>query len=256
MSTKNYIGYIYIWYDTKSKFFYIGGHKGSIEDSYICSNKMMLRSYRKRPETFRFRVLEYIYGELNDIRIAEQKWLDMIKDCELYQTQNIYNNTTRYYNQKKISTGGNGFANKGNRNLGGWNKGYSKEEIMLRKERLLSFIPLDIPKVKITKPQKKSKRIPKTYCKVYLRICHNCFDKFYTRHEHGKSCSKKCSGKLGIKQGGGFIKGKAPWNKGMDNPKSADNGKKGAAKLSKKVTGRKLSNKINPLTGKRYWIYP
>jgi hypothetical protein len=46
-----YSGYIYIWYDIKSKFFYIGGHKGKVSDYYICSNKPMLRAYKLRPET-------------------------------------------------------------------------------------------------------------------------------------------------------------------------------------------------------------
>ena len=118
-----YIGYIYIWYDTKAKFFYIGGHKGTPEDSYICSNKKMLNAYKKRPDSFRFRVLEYVQGTLKDLRESEQKWLNMIKDEELYWTPNIYNETVKYYNMKKNSAGGNGSANKGNKNIGGWNRG-------------------------------------------------------------------------------------------------------------------------------------
>lgn len=73
----------------------------------------MLRAYKKRPETFKIRILEYINGSLNDLRVAEQRWLDMIKDSELYWTTNIYNKTVKYYNQKKQSAGGNGNANKG-----------------------------------------------------------------------------------------------------------------------------------------------
>ena len=82
---------------------------------------MMLRAYKKRPDTFRFRVLEYINGTNKDLRLAEQRWLDKIKDTELYWTPNIHNNTVRYYNQKKNSSGGNGSANKGNSNIGGHN---------------------------------------------------------------------------------------------------------------------------------------
>ena len=52
-----YTGYVYIWYDTKAKFFYVGGHYGKVNDSYICSNEMMKRAYKKRPETFKFKVL-------------------------------------------------------------------------------------------------------------------------------------------------------------------------------------------------------
>ena len=118
-----YTGYVYLWYDTKAKLFYLGGHKGLVEDSYICSNKMVLRAYKKRPETFKFKVLQYVYGDKKDLREAEQRWLDMIKDTELYWTPNIYNKTVKYYNQKKHSTGGNGSANKGKSTIGGWNRG-------------------------------------------------------------------------------------------------------------------------------------
>ena len=74
---------------------------------------MMLRAYKKRPKTCKFRVLEYVYGDNKDLREAEQRWLNLIKDEELYWTQNIYNNTAKYYNKKKFSAGGNGSANKG-----------------------------------------------------------------------------------------------------------------------------------------------
>ena len=117
-----YTGYVYLWYDTKAKFFYLGGHKGKVEDSYICSNTMMLRAYKKRPETFKLRILEYVYGDNIDLRKAEQHWLNMIKDEELYWTPNIYNNTVKYYNQKKHAAGGNGSANKG-KSHPAWNKG-------------------------------------------------------------------------------------------------------------------------------------
>lgn len=122
MSNIQYTGYVYLWYDTRAKLFYLGGHKGKVEDSYICSNKMMLRAYNKRPDTFKFRVLEFVYGDNTELRISEQKWLDKIKDSELYWTPNIYNKTVRYYNQKKHASGGNGSANKGNSNCGGHNR--------------------------------------------------------------------------------------------------------------------------------------
>lgn len=120
-----YTGYVYLWYDTRAKLFYLGGHKGKVEDSYICSNAKMLNAYNKRPESFRFKVLEYVYGDNTALREAEQRWLNMIDDSELYWTPNIYNKTVRYYNQKKHSSGGNGSANKGNSNIGGWNRGKS-----------------------------------------------------------------------------------------------------------------------------------
>ena len=126
MST--YTGYVYIWFDTKAKFFYVGGHKGKIEDCYVCSNKMMLRAYKKRPQTFKFRVLQLVTGDNRALREAEQRWLNLIADHELYWTPNIKNNTVRYYNQKKTSSGGNGSANKGKSTIGGHNKGKPMSE--------------------------------------------------------------------------------------------------------------------------------
>ena len=118
-----YTGYVYLWFDTKSKFYYLGGHQGLVEDAYVCSNTMMLRAYRKRPDTFKFRVLEYVDGGLDDLRDAEQRWLDMIKDTELYWTPNIQNKTVRYYNQKKLSRGGSYKGHTKNRTKPAWNKG-------------------------------------------------------------------------------------------------------------------------------------
>lgn len=119
-----YTSYVYIWYDTIAKLFYIGGHYGRTNDSYICSSPTMKCAYKKRPHTFKFRVLEYVTGSTYDLRKAEQRWLDMIKEDELLITQNVYRKTVKYYNVKKNSTGGNGIGtNKGKSNIGGWNRG-------------------------------------------------------------------------------------------------------------------------------------
>lgn len=136
MTIYKYRGYVYLWYDTKAKLFYLGGHKGKVEDSYICSNTKMLNAYKKRPETFRFKVLEYVNGDNTALREAEQRWLNMIDDSELYWTPNIYNKTVRYYNQKKHSSGGNGSANKGNSNIGGWNRGLKGVQTYSEETRL------------------------------------------------------------------------------------------------------------------------
>ncbi len=47
--------------------------------------------------------------------------------------------------------------------------------------------------------------------------------------------------------------GKTSPTKGMTMSKSADNGRKSAAKISAKVTGRKLATRED---GTRYWVYP
>lgn len=124
ISMNIYSGYVYIWYDTKAKLFYVGGHYGHVNDSYLCSSKTMLRAYKKRPDTFKFKVLEYVCGTTIDLRICEQKWLNKIKDSELMISENVKNKTCRYYNVKKNAIGGNGLGtNKNKSSIGGWNRG-------------------------------------------------------------------------------------------------------------------------------------
>lgn len=179
-----YTGYVYLWYDTKAKFFYLGGHKGKIEDSYICSNKMMLKAYKKRPETFKFRVLEYVHGDKINLRAAEQRWLNMIKDEELYWTPNIYNKTCKYYNQKKHSSGGNGSANKG-KSHPAWNKGqkgikpYSDDTRKLMSDKKQEYWDTC------------NRRRP-------LRIfnCPICNSEIQTRNQNQKTCGNSCKNKL------------------------------------------------------------
>jgi hypothetical protein len=102
----DYTGYVYLWYDTRAKLFYLGGHFGKVEDSYVCSSFVMKRAYKIRPETFKMKVLEYSLGGVLELRAAEQRWLNMIKDVELLLSVNVKNGTARYYNVKKNAYGG------------------------------------------------------------------------------------------------------------------------------------------------------
>lgn len=129
-----YTGYVYLWYDTLARLFYLGGHYGKVEDSYVCSSKTMLRAYKKRPLSFKFRVLQYTYGNPNELRFVEQRWLNMIRQEELLLTENVRNQTARYYNVKKNAVGGNGVGtNLGNSNIGGHNKGKPMSEAQKKK---------------------------------------------------------------------------------------------------------------------------
>lgn len=94
-----YSGFVYIWYDTYKKMFYVGSHKGRAEDRYICSSRRMRSAYKKRPISFKRRILKYIEKE-GDILYWEQYYLSMIKDTEL-----LYKGG-KYYNVKRIAAGG------------------------------------------------------------------------------------------------------------------------------------------------------
>ena len=85
-----YFGFIYIWRDRKHNKYYIGSHKGQIDDGYVCSSKSMKQAYKRRPEDFKRRILEYITPEERSAR--ELYWLSMIAEDELGK---------KYYNLAK-----------------------------------------------------------------------------------------------------------------------------------------------------------
>lgn len=94
--------------------------------------------------------------------------------------------------------------------------------------------------------------------------CHRCkkiFEKLEFIHHSIKvdyqcrPCSASYNGKNGKKNTGPqpHLKGRPTWNKGIPNPTSADNARKGARKQSEKATGRK--RKYLP-DGSWTWEYP
>jgi hypothetical protein len=98
---KDYFGFVYIWFDSKRKKFLIGSHHGSDKDGYITSTggKLFLNAYKKRPGTFKRKIVEYNSTEDNFLytQKLEQKWLDKRPDIALNE---------KYYNQKQWATGG------------------------------------------------------------------------------------------------------------------------------------------------------
>jgi hypothetical protein len=93
----NYTGFIYIWFDTSARMYYIGSHFGPTTDGYTGSGIRFKRAFVSRPNCFRRRIIEYVNGDKSAILQREQAWLDLIKDEEL---------NVRYYNQKKSANGG------------------------------------------------------------------------------------------------------------------------------------------------------
>lgn len=49
--------FTYCWTDIKLNKLYVGWHKGSIDDGYICSSKLMLEEYNKRPNDFKREII-------------------------------------------------------------------------------------------------------------------------------------------------------------------------------------------------------
>ena len=97
MKEKSTTGFVYIWFDIKRKMYYIGSHWGYVDDSYICSSTRMRNAYKRRPETFKRRIIYYL--EINHRSILlkeEQRYLEMISDDEM---------KVKYYNKSRNATG-------------------------------------------------------------------------------------------------------------------------------------------------------
>lgn len=84
-------GFVYLWYDSYRKMYYIGCHWGTVKDGYICSSNRMRDAYRRRPQDFKRRILKTNIDRC-DLLEEEFKWLSLIKDDEL---------GTKYYNFRK-----------------------------------------------------------------------------------------------------------------------------------------------------------
>lgn len=94
-------GFIYVWYDTYKKMFYIGSHWGHENDGYICSSRWMLKAYQNRPNDFKRRIVKRIFTDRVDLLIEEQRWMDMINELHTIRfnhTDESRNDNVKYYN--------------------------------------------------------------------------------------------------------------------------------------------------------------
>lgn len=128
--------FVYCWTDHKTNKLYVGSHKGSLNDGYVCSSKVMLEEYNKRPCDFTRQI------------IAEGSWDDMfkfegvllrafdVKNCDDFY--NMHNGSGDFRNKglseesrKKISKSKTGITSpkKGiPSNISPWNKGKTAKD--------------------------------------------------------------------------------------------------------------------------------
>lgn len=88
---KQKYGFVYIWRDRKHNRYYVGCHWGVEDDGYVSSSPWLMRAYKRRSTDFKRRILQRTTSR-QDTFLAEQKWLQLIKDDEL---------KVRYYNLNK-----------------------------------------------------------------------------------------------------------------------------------------------------------
>lgn len=78
--------FVYCWTDKKTNKLYVGSHKGSIDDGYVCSSKPMKQEYRIRPQDFSRQIIAE--GAFQDIRLLEEK---ILKSANVMFNQYFYN---------------------------------------------------------------------------------------------------------------------------------------------------------------------
>lgn len=243
---QDYFGFVYIWMDTKRYKFCIGSHYGSKDDSYISSTGILKSVYKRRPETFKRRILFFLLQDDKKLLLeAEQKWLNKIKDVDLGK---------KYYNFKKFAAGGSIKGHKKNRIKPPWNKGVSREMLRLRRNGDFCLL-IDKPKESYKNTKKLSEKHRKILSEYNKKKWRN-WRISKNLDPDSKYCERLREIKLVCKDTPKIIKEKKPrvaWNKGLKNPTAADNGRRGANKQSMTVTGRR---KIKMDDGSYRWVYP
>lgn len=81
--------FIYEWYDTLTNKKYIGVHKGTPDDGYICSSKIMLPLYKERPDTFKRKILE----TFDNCTLAWKRETEILTEINAARSPEYYNQT-------------------------------------------------------------------------------------------------------------------------------------------------------------------
>lgn len=77
--------FVYMWFDLGRDMRYIGAHKGSPDDGYVCSSDIMLPEHAMRPQEFRRQVVHH--GAWPDMLLKEQELIvehNAVKDPKYY----------------------------------------------------------------------------------------------------------------------------------------------------------------------------
>jgi len=74
---------------------YVGSHKGSVDDGYVCSSKYMLEEYNERPEDFSRHIIAE--GNLSEIRKLEAKILQAVNAATNEEYYNRHNCDDKFY---------------------------------------------------------------------------------------------------------------------------------------------------------------
>jgi hypothetical protein len=78
--------FVYVWTNQLTGKKYIGVHKGTADDRYICSSKIMKEEYDKNPEFFSRQIV--CFGDYESMLIIET---EMLKSVDAKYNSNYYN---------------------------------------------------------------------------------------------------------------------------------------------------------------------
>ena len=129
--------FVYCWTNTENNKLYVGWHKGSPDDGYVCSSKYMKEDYIKNPNVFVRQIIAE--GTTDDMIALESALLDAAnaKDDDSYY--NMSNGRTGWYVREKTEEHKKNISKS---NIGKHSKSLSvehKEKIRTKmKERVLS----------------------------------------------------------------------------------------------------------------------
>lgn len=83
--------FVYCWSDFGTNKLYIGVHKGTPDDGYVCSSKPMLEEYTKRPNDFSRQIIAMgVYPEMYTLETA------ILKAAEADKSPGFYNMTLNH----------------------------------------------------------------------------------------------------------------------------------------------------------------
>ena len=81
--------FVYCWTNTETDKLYIGYHKGSPDDGYVCSSKRMLEDYKKDPSVFSREIIATgTHADMLVFETALLKSVDARNDPQFYNLQN------------------------------------------------------------------------------------------------------------------------------------------------------------------------
>ena len=124
--------FVYCWQDKLTNKMYIGSHKGNENDGYICSSKLVLEQYKKRPNDFIRQIIAK--GNYEDIRKLECLLLKKVDAAKNKTFYNQHNGDGNFYckghteeTKKKIAEGGKGKTARFGKENGMYGKKHSEE---------------------------------------------------------------------------------------------------------------------------------